>query len=185
MGLSSTGVTQAGIHPLTLFLTDFQSILVNSCSPKPAHLFLVSGPVATHDHIFVLFRLLCAFKWGLLFSKRTLDYYWLSVSLTTWSLMVSWLQYCLPHHHTHSWLQVSRSDQDFFLFQTCTCLEVEASGQSVKLLLALTSTAIPCWAPLGPMTVFFLSRRLRVLKWGLLLFSETQFFYWTTNQIIL
>jgi hypothetical protein len=31
---------------------------------------LLSGPVRTHDHIFVLSRLVRVFKWGLLFDER-------------------------------------------------------------------------------------------------------------------
>jgi hypothetical protein len=41
---------------------DVQSSPVNCCWPSPAQSFLVSGPVGTHDHIFVLSRLLHIFK---------------------------------------------------------------------------------------------------------------------------
>jgi hypothetical protein len=45
---------------------------VNCRWSSPAQPFLVSGPVGTHDHIFVLFRILCVLKWGLIFDKKGL-----------------------------------------------------------------------------------------------------------------
>jgi hypothetical protein len=42
----------------------------NCCWPSPAQSILVSGPIGTRDHIFVLSRLLCVLKWGLLFAER-------------------------------------------------------------------------------------------------------------------
>jgi hypothetical protein len=66
-----------------------------NCSwPSPAQSLLASGPVGTHNHIFVLSRLLRVLKWGLLFDERrdmtttghspsTGEWlFWLSLSLT-------------------------------------------------------------------------------------------------------
>jgi hypothetical protein len=44
-------------------------IRLNCCWSSPAHQFLVSCPVKTHDHIF-LFRPLRVLKWGLHFNER-------------------------------------------------------------------------------------------------------------------
>jgi hypothetical protein len=43
---------------------------VNFCRPLPVQSFLVSGPLGTQDHIFVLPRLLSVLKLGLLFDER-------------------------------------------------------------------------------------------------------------------
>jgi hypothetical protein len=56
---------------LKAFAQNFVSFLQHnpekSCWSSPAQLFLVSGPVGTHDQIFVLSRLLRVLKWGPLF----------------------------------------------------------------------------------------------------------------------
>jgi hypothetical protein len=78
--------------------TFVQSSPVNSCWSSPAQSFLVSGPVGTHDHIFVFSRLLSVLKWGyLLEEKRGLTTLvtgewlcWLSHSLSL-SLCEHWL----------------------------------------------------------------------------------------------
>jgi hypothetical protein len=44
---------------------------VNCCWPSPAQSFLVSGPIGTHDRIFVLSRLTRVLKWDLFFDEST------------------------------------------------------------------------------------------------------------------
>lgn len=48
---------------------------VNRCWPSAAKLFLVSGPIGTHNHIFILSRILNVLKRGLLLEQGG-DYYW-------------------------------------------------------------------------------------------------------------
>jgi hypothetical protein len=55
---------------LSHWKTCVQPSSVNCCWSPPAQSFLVSGPVGTQDHIFVLSRPLRGFKWGLLFDER-------------------------------------------------------------------------------------------------------------------
>jgi hypothetical protein len=58
-------VVRTGTVGRDVFLQSSKFMLVS-----PAQSFLVSGPVGTHDHIFVLPQILRVLKWGLLFDER-------------------------------------------------------------------------------------------------------------------
>jgi hypothetical protein len=84
----------------TVVLGSLQFSPVNCCWFLPAQLFLASGPVGTHDHIFVLSRLLRSMKWCLLYEERRGLTTALHAPFTGESFCWCWAS----HSFTHSFL---------------------------------------------------------------------------------
>jgi hypothetical protein len=101
---SALGPTQS---PIQWVLGSRQSCPVNCSWSSPAQSFVIWGPGGSHDHIFVLFRLLRGSKWSPLLDKKR------GLTATGHSLLLCWevsvLAVTLTHSHS-LWTQNSHTN---------------------------------------------------------------------------